>query len=1451
MTKKKNQNKNKIKVKKDLPVPQGFKINSSTNNSYLTEILSEIDNVNGNIHPDDPPAAPPMGFAFMDDGNYGSSEQVSFERTANQSMNLSSAIPQTSRVPLMYIDPLFDPVLMLFPIGDIQALNERLRHYYNHHPLVGNILDLHSFHPDTLILTKDGLKKITDCNDGDYILSDLGEYQKVLEKGSHFSNRKMIRISPFCLSSVDVTDNHPVWRLKGIRYRDTQGKEKVYCRGSWKPDYKSGEWVMAKDLNEGDFVVYPKIKTETNFNDIDLSKYVSSKFLLFDENYIWDKRYPDKKQHRFIKVNEELSELFGWYCTEGGINANMRNACFTVSLEEKEEINRIKFLMKKIFNLDCKTKKYKNCYRNYVNSRIFCEFAKNVAGRGSHNKKIPYFILEGTKENAVSFLKAAVLGDGTLKSGKKSKRMTYDTVSKEMALQFQILSAKVGFLISCNINSSHSSKLGGSLRKYRQAVLKEETKFNWNDRRLTYFEDEDNFYCPIRSIKEYNYEGLVWDLKTETKTILAPFKVHNSEFPLSDFSLETGDPAITRFYNSFKDKIGLLNLLVGMNKEYWLLGEVFRYGNWNQYYGMWESFVPLAPERVEVYSTYLTDSNLFYLKPDPDIKKKLSSNDPKDEAILRHTDPNYLQAVRENRSFRLDNNRLIYMARKGPGDKRGTTIMRRILKDLIYEDKLRMLQYTFVDRSLFPITLIKLGSEQHGWIPPQSHFDSFRQQLMQACFSEDTEILTENGFKYHWEIKEDDKLATLNPETNEMFYEKPAQKFLYDYGETSEKKKINQEEIDNVKNIAIKTAKSRTYIPYEILDCDKELIEIFWLTYVDYRKIYERDNSNLKEIRIRNKELSQLLYSVLFKLNKRVKIKEYKSGKYLVYILQYKEISDKMFNFKTQVIDLMVTPNHKMLVDNQRGTYKKRADEVVIGDAFRTTAYWDGEEPKYIKISNNLYDAKAMLTLMGFIISEGNIDLKNRRIVISQKADNHYFDKKIKDVFKKLNIGFKEKIRENDSVLRGYEVKSIMKIYTIHNVELTKWFATHCGEGSLNKRIPLFAKKYSKRYLKILFEALMDGDGNIYHANDEIIRKNGDTHKMDVDRYTYYTSSIQLARDIQELMLKMGWTSICRKRKHEHPRKKDIILESFVIRCAPKRKVNCRSNPVIYKKHQIKEVDYKGKVFCYRLPTYGTLMARRNGRIAWTFNSGDPSYNILYHWGVSVDYISPRDKIENLIPHFEWVEKRIMAGLFANDALVHGQASTYAASANSTRILMHRYLTQRALIEQMTKYQMFLPMAKVHGFVKRTKAELDHKVRTSPKEYILPKYVWQKLNLLSNTVQQQMIATLRQNDEIPFRYVADLFGWDARDVEEALKAEKGTMLDKNYRKLREEKEAEYSEEFLKGQGIRNLLVRTKEKEEEDKQLDLGIYKEKSLPKSEIPKEEKEELPKELGAPEVE
>lgn len=77
-------------------------------------------------------------------------------------------------------------------------------------------------------------------------------------------------------------------------------------------------------------------------------------------------------------------------------------------------------------------------------------------------------------------------------------------------------------------------------------------------------------------------------------------------------------------------------------------------------------------------------------------------------------------------------------------------------------------------------------------IDPHLGLPLFRGWDFGLCYSDDTEILTDSGWKYFKDLLDDDKVATANPETWELEYVKPTRRHVFDYaGELLEWKNQN------------------------------------------------------------------------------------------------------------------------------------------------------------------------------------------------------------------------------------------------------------------------------------------------------------------------------------------------------------------------------------------------------------------------------------------------------------------------------------------------------------------------------------------------------------------------------------------------------------------------------------------------------------------------------------
>lgn len=177
--------------------------------------------------------------------------------------------------------------------------------------------------------------------------------------------------------------------------------------------------------------------------------------------------------------------------------------------------------------------------------------------------------------------------------------------------------------------------------------------------------------------------------------------------------------------------------------------------------------------------------------------------------------------------------------------------------------------------------------------------------------------------------------------------------------------------------------------------------------------------------------------------------------------------------------------------------------------------------------------------------------------------------------------------------------------------------------------------------------------------------------------------------------------------------------------------------------------------------------------------AGDPDMSLIYHFGLQVDYVGTKDKIENLIPHFEWTTKRIMQAFFLNEAMMNGDAS-YAGQTANTRLLMHRFMTKRVRLENLFINKIFLPMARQQQLINQTAGEarkctLVKSKRFSNNKYYLPSFMWQKQNLLNSQSERQFLMQLYDRDAIPWGVIRDVFGLDQKVIDYYRKEDQGTM----------------------------------------------------------------------------
>jgi hypothetical protein len=215
------------------------------------------------------------------------------------------------------------------------------------------------------------------------------------------------------------------------------------------------------------------------------------------------------------------------------------------------------------------------------------------------------------------------------------------------------------------------------------------------------------------------------------------------EFSLCDFELSCSDPSIEKEYNDLKERTSLHEFLIQLGRDYFLIGESVGYGDWDDIDLTWKSFVQYPPENIEVFKTYVGPGIVYALKPDEELRRVLSSSKAADRAIAQLIPDDLKESILKGKPYILNNNNLIVLSRKPAAYvARGSSLVTRVLKYLLLEEKLLLLLFTYIDTSTFPIKLVKVGDAGKGIIPSKKQIEEIRTLLMQAMSDPSFTVVT-------------------------------------------------------------------------------------------------------------------------------------------------------------------------------------------------------------------------------------------------------------------------------------------------------------------------------------------------------------------------------------------------------------------------------------------------------------------------------------------------------------------------------------------------------------------------------------------------------------------------------------------------------------------------------------------------------------------------------------
>jgi intein/homing endonuclease len=443
---------------------------------------------------------------------------------------------------------------------------------------------LSCFPEKTIITTKYGYKNIEDIQENDLVLTHTGQFKQVNQIMSRSANKLVeLKLCSFMgkEENIKLTLEHPVYAIINTPKKQSgwcKSPNNVIVKNNTKYfwDNAKPQWIEADKLNKGDIVLFPKIQfNETNIQNIDLVDEINDENVLYDDNQIWNKysnhnkmfnvdeiankynvcqstvyallepsgqykfkkdSYIQLKQYlkennvcfakkipRKLKVTPELFRLFGYFISEGNTSKTNINIQFSFHNNETIYQNDVLYLMKKYFNLNGKIthSKISKCTKVMFYSSVVSNLFKKWFGVGAHNKQIPQFCFNYSKEYIIELLKGLYYGDGHYSN--ILNRISYCTASLLLKEQIFILLTKLDIfptiykrnhnknkntysIIVCGKKAEELSKCFGI---YQENAERKRQSHN------QYWSDDKYFYLVIADKTNIDYDGLVYNFEVE------------------------------------------------------------------------------------------------------------------------------------------------------------------------------------------------------------------------------------------------------------------------------------------------------------------------------------------------------------------------------------------------------------------------------------------------------------------------------------------------------------------------------------------------------------------------------------------------------------------------------------------------------------------------------------------------------------------------------------------------------------------------------------------------------------------------------------------------------------------------------------------------------------------------------------------------------------------------
>lgn len=246
------------------------------------------------------------------------------------------------------------------------------------------------------------------------------------------------------------------------------------------------------------------------------------------------------------------------------------------------------------------------------------------------------------------------------------------------------------------------------------------------------FESPDRQQYPVHRILANRY----WRLFYKLDHVIGNGIDMYAELPWGnvEFSGDGVDGEVKDLMEYAWDECNMRAILPYATREFMVVGEVGAHLYWDDSKSCWTYCALHNPDQLEVIDApFIKMDPVVEFIPDERLTQVLTSNHAMLRQVRESMPPELISRLMSKQNIPLSPVNFTFLPRKlHPYDTRGTSIISRMWRILMYEDAVYNASIATARRHAGPLKVAKLGNPQNGWIPGPEHERKLLELLAQA-----------------------------------------------------------------------------------------------------------------------------------------------------------------------------------------------------------------------------------------------------------------------------------------------------------------------------------------------------------------------------------------------------------------------------------------------------------------------------------------------------------------------------------------------------------------------------------------------------------------------------------------------------------------------------------------------------------------------------------------------